>query len=505
MKTILRALVVPLGMVLLASRGSAADDLQKFLNAVPASTNTITVIRMQAIMQSPLAVREGWAKKREVEFHEGTALLPPTSDVVVIASKLMPGNLANSPTIALIPLEQPIADRDLAAREHGEVRPVGGEFVVLSSRNCYMATKGKYLAIVSPADRQEMTQWIRFVKKNREPAFTQYLQDALSADAGAGLTVAIDTEDILDPRLVRYAINHSQTFAGDRKVDAVAVDALLGRLKGARLTVQFDDAITGTLRLEFIDKVGKEGLLLKPFLKEMLGEIGAELDEFTNGEVSLEDNAVLIKGQATMPGLRRVLSLVLPPVPKIDTSRPVKSNVPQPKPELTPAEMAAKASLAFYLHVNAMLMELQKKNRRSGDYEKTVVWHEAYAKKIQQLPTEYVDPELVKYGIRASNRLGALADSLRGVAVQIQALETGVSTTIFVGATSRGPLGYSNSSPDSQLDSNLQQIRTMQAEQIAMGAGDRLKIWNMIYDDNRSTAQKMSEKYKLNFEEMPRK
>src|SRR3984893_8205928 len=152
MKTMLRALVVLLGLVLLASRGSAADDLQKFLNAVPASTNTITVIRMQAIMQSPLAVREGWAKKREAEFHEGTALLPPTSDVVVIASKLIPGNLANSPTIALIPLEQPIADRDLAAREHGEVRPVGGEFVVLSSRNCYMVTKGKYLAIVSPAD-----------------------------------------------------------------------------------------------------------------------------------------------------------------------------------------------------------------------------------------------------------------------------------------------------------------------------------------------------------------
>jgi hypothetical protein len=38
-----------------------------------------------------------------------------------------------------------------------------------------------------------------------------------------------------------------------------------------------------------------------------------------------------------------------------------------------------------------------------------------------------------------------------------------------------------------------------------MGAGDRLKLWNMIYDDNRGTAQKMSEKYKLNFEEMPRK
>jgi hypothetical protein len=151
-----------------------------------------------------------------------------------------------------------------------------------------------------------------------------------------------------------------------------------------------------------------------------------------------------------------------------------------------------------------MLNELQKKNRKSGDYEKTVVWHETYANKIEQLPTEYVDPELVQYGARAHNRLLGLADSLRGVAVQVQGLETGVSANIFVGATARGPLGYSRSSPDSQFDSNVNQIRIMQAQQIAAGAGDRLKIWNMIFDDSKATAGKMGSKYKVNFEPLTR-
>ncbi|HEV3118078.1 MAG TPA: hypothetical protein VGY58_13580, partial [Gemmataceae bacterium] len=488
----------------LPSAGFAQDDLQRFLNAVPASTNTITVIRMQNIMHSPLARREGWAKKRELEYHEGTALFPPTSDVVVIASKLVPGDLAHSPTVALIPMEKPIADKDLADREHGSIRPVGGEFVVLSSRNCYMVTKGKYLAIVSPPDRQEMAQWIRFVKKNREPAFTQYLQDAIAAAATAGLAVAIDTEDILDPRLLRFGCEHCDTLSGERKADRVAVNLLLTKLKGARLSVQFDDAITGTLRLDFTDKVGKEGLLLKPFLKEMLGEIGAEIDDFTNGEITLEENAVLIKGNATLSGLRRLLSLVLPPLPKVDTTRRLQTNEPVAKPELSPEEKTARATLAYFQNVNSMLAELQKKNKTARDYARTIVWHESYAKKIQHLPTDYVDPEMQQYGVRAHNRLVGLADSLRGVAVQVQSLETGLTATMFVGPSYRTLFAWNQGAPSAQFDSNLQQIRTMQAEHVAAGAGDRLKIWNMIYDDNRATAQKMSTKYKLSFPELTR-
>ncbi|HEV3079903.1 MAG TPA: hypothetical protein VGY66_08995 [Gemmataceae bacterium] len=501
---VLRVFAVLVGLAIPAGSEAAQNDLQLFMNAIPASTNTITVIRMRSIMQSPLARREGWAKKREVEYQEGTAVLPPTSDIIVIASKLIPGNLANSPTIALMPVDQPIADRDLAVRERGSVQPVGGEFVVLSSRNCYMITKGKYLAIVSPADRQETAQWIRFVRKNREPAVTQYLQDAINADADADLMVAIDTEDILDPRLIRYALNHSELLGGANKADGLGVQALLLKLKGARLTVHFGEDIAGTLRLEFSDKVGKEGLLLKPFLKELLGDMGCEIDDFSNGQISLEENAVMIKANATLPGLRRLLSLVVPAIPRVDTRRPVQSNNPPPKPQLSPEEKEARASLAYYKNVNSMLSELQKKNRKSGDYAKTVVWHETYANKIEQLPTEYVDPELVQYGARAHNRLLGLADSLRGIAVQIQSLETGVSTNIFVGATARGPLGYSRSSPDSQFDSNVNQIRIMQAQQIAAGAGDRLKIWNMIFDDSKATATKMSTKYKVDFEPLPR-
>ena len=118
---VLRVSAVLVGLAMPTGAEAAQNDLQLFMNAIPASTNTITIIRMRSIMQSPLARREGWAKKRAVEYQEGTAVLPPTSDIIVIASKLIPGNLANSPTIALLPVDQPIADRDLAARERGGV------------------------------------------------------------------------------------------------------------------------------------------------------------------------------------------------------------------------------------------------------------------------------------------------------------------------------------------------------------------------------------------------
>jgi len=41
--------------------------------------------------------------------------------------------------------------------------------------------------------------------------------------------------------------------------------------------------------------------------------------------------------------------------------------------------------------------------------------------------------------------------------------------------------------------SNVNQARIMQAQQIAAGAGDWLKIWNMIFDDSKATAAKTFE------------
>src|SRR5580704_3109952 len=124
-------------LLLIAAPVQARDDLEQFLNAIPDSTNTLTIIRMRSILESPRSLREGWAKKRESEYLEGAVLIPPTANLVVVATKLVPGDFANSPAIGFIPLAKEVDNKEFLAREKGEVQYVAGESVFKSSRNAY--------------------------------------------------------------------------------------------------------------------------------------------------------------------------------------------------------------------------------------------------------------------------------------------------------------------------------------------------------------------------------
>jgi hypothetical protein len=496
MRKSLRPAAIFVGTALLASPGQAGD-LSQFLNAIPASTNAITVIRMNSIMQSPLAAREGWAQEREAKYQEGETLLPHTSEVVLVATKLTPGDLADSPTIGFLPLNRPVTNRELTERERGEIQPIGGEFVVLSSRNAYFLARRNYLAVVSPANRQEMAEWVRFARKNSEPAFSPYLQEILKEQGEAQLLVAIDPQDILDPRLLKSAISESKVLSRANKADAAGLQNLLLKLKGCVWTVKFAEEISGTLRLDFDVEAGQEARLLKPFLAELLGDLGAEVDDFSEGRIDLVGKAALIHAKVTREGLRHVLSLVLPPIPRVDTSRPIPERPqPRPRPVKTQEEREALAALEYFRNVNRLLDELQRRSKNVADYEHTAVWHETYARRISQMSAENVDPELIAYGARVANELRALADSLRGVAVEVASLEQGISWTHV---PSPGWSWWWPYGRNFQFDTNLHEIRMLQAQKVAKGAGDRLRIWNLLRDDRQAVARKMTERHKLDF------
>jgi hypothetical protein len=199
--------------------------------------------------------------------------------------------------------------------------------------------------------------------------------------------------------------------------------------------------------------------------------------------------------------LKHVLSLVVPPLPEIERPEPPKPRQAPPPP--TREELELRASRTYYQAVNRLIDELQRRSRNAPNLARDALWHETYAKRIDQLATENVHPELLRYGANVASKLRALADSLDGVVIEVDSLQKGLyyrrSGGVGIGFTRWGwmpaivPGGGS-------VDSNVPQIRTMQAEAIANGARDRQRIWRMINDDRSAIRNKMQEKFNVNFD-----
>jgi hypothetical protein len=165
------------------------------------------------------------------------------------------------------------------------------------------------------------------------------------------------------------------------------------------------------------------------------------------------------------------------------------------------------ATRRYYVAVSQMLDDLGRATKEATDlntirrttdrgktrYEKTATWHDRFADRIEALPTEYVDPEVVKFAQSVAARLRVLAYSLRGVVVEAGALGTGLSTSVY----GSGGGWFGGSSGSVAVESNVAELRAKQAEIVREDAKRRLDIWESIQQDRRALVKSVGGRYKL--------
>jgi hypothetical protein len=208
--------------------------------------------------------------------------------------------------------------------------------------------------------------------------------------------------------------------------------------------------------------------------------------------------------------LRRILSLVTAPPPPSapETAEAATTTPPPPDAQPSGSRIDLKASRRYFNAVNQNIDDLQKAYSRAKTYSRTAQWHVNFAERIDHLPVNGVDPALLEYGINMRERLLALAASLRGTGVQVDALNNSVVYNVDVqpayatgfdwwwgGAyTAWGPYTYGQ--PYSvNVTSNLQDVRAQQAEVVQASAPDRDQIWQMIVDERASVEREMIGKF----------
>jgi len=490
-----------LGFLLATSLTARADDLADLIKRVPGEMNTVAVINVREINKSPRAVRESWKEQRDAEYLAGALAVPSWVTVVVIGAEIHPGDLSHGRSIELIPVQNSASSTTIAKRENGIVQTVDDLTLVLSPKRGYFGFPAAgIVGISSTMARQEFARWVRGARKPEKPAISQYLQDAVAANKDAHVIVAIDLKDSLDPTAVRSAIQLSGVVPKESEVDSLV--NIFNTTRGLILTCKIEEQTKAELRFEF-------GIPMADFLPAMLrlwpkalAAAGLHIDELKTASAKADGNSIVFTTDLSDTALRRMLSIVSAPGgDSLDSESSPKLSSPKDAANLS-------ASLRYYKAVNSTLDDLKAQgDAKSKNYSRSALFFDNYAARIEKLGIAEVDSLLVQYGNSVASKLRAMAGSLRGLQVQLDAYENYKVTTSVTsgGGPYFGRRGFGlGGGGDVALSTNVQELSTKQAELVAKLEPERAKIWGVLESDRSSIRKEMLDKYKIDFEQYKR-
>jgi hypothetical protein len=487
--------IAPLALWAALAAPCRADEVSDSLKQLPGAANAVAVINVDALYKSPRSLRDGWAKKQEIA---DSVHLPTSVATLVIGYHVDQGNADDSWRVGLATLKRPVPMATIAEKEKGQIELIGSYQAVLSRRQAYfIGMSPTSVAISYPANRQDTARWLQFAKSSTKPAVSSYLQEAVTGNRTDHIVAAFDMEEMVEPGRLRAWLASTKTAQEQSPTTLNEMRKVLVKLRGFRFSARvYDQTIVTKMSFDFGGSPKDFGKVLKSLFLEALDDFGAALDDFKNCQVQTEGNTVTFRCDLSDEGLARVMSLLL--LPEADAGSEDGSGE---------ADTALAASKRYYKEVKQIVEDLRKKYKTATNYNRTAVWHDNYAQKIERLPATNVDKELLEYGAAVAGYLRGVAASLRGVPLNVDQLQSQMyyrwyqppPTPVFMGGGGGfGGFGF-NIEPTQYYD-NFAEIRGKQAEVIQQGSAEREKLWQSIDAASAAIRQKMIEKYKADFD-----
>jgi hypothetical protein len=239
--------------------------------------------------------------------------------------------------------------------------------------------------------------------------------------------------------------------------------------------------------------------MIKNTLLEYLRDVGAAFDELDEARVTARGRTVVLSTPISDQGLRRIFSLVTAPNPAAPLAQETTP------PAVADARRSLNTSKRYLNAIGTLIDDLSNRAARSKNYTRTAVWHDSNAKQIEALSIRDVHPELTDFGRTVSQRLRAIAASLRGVALSLRVAEQKLVIDYSVdpgGLTGGGMFGEIPlfTPPTWRATSNLQQVREHQSRAVERGTDERDRIWQAIAEDRQVIRRRMLETFGDEFE-----
>lgn len=490
--------IILAGLIGLAGSATsiAADSALELSRLLPGDANTISVVRVARILDSERAREEGWKETSNEKFLAGTSQIPPWVNNLVIGSLVRPELHEQVWSTGLLDLPPAVTMERIARREESRVEELAGLRSVRSQRDAFLVEiESGTLGVRTPAVRQEAARWARSAADGKTGFLSEYLQAAVKQQAD--IVHAIDLAHTSDVRGVqRYLEDHG--LVPDDVVARVDLPRLLSSLQGASFFVTIEESTSARVVLHFgRDVAGSETEIANVF-RHIVDDMHLSLDEFASADVTAQSKTITLSMELSDESLRQVLSLITSPPPSHDVPDETSHPEPAPKKEaVSRVENELAASQRYYQSVSQVIDDIDRINR-SNRSSRSATWLDNFARRIDHLPVAGVDRELLGFGRRTSERVRALAASLRGQTVQVNADQQTLVYDVeytpgWAAASYWGAVGYGESSY--RISSNLQEVRERQAAAVAKGSQQRIAIWNLITSDRSDVEMRMREQH----------
>jgi hypothetical protein len=349
--------------------------------------------------------------------------------------------------------------------------------------------------VLFPAERQFVSRWVNFAKKNSSVELSPYLTAASRlTNEQVQILLAIDLTDVVQPHQARERIEDSSILK-KAKLDPEQAGKILASLRGATLRVAVGKTAQAQLRIDFGADIGPLNDVAKDLVLSVLDDFGANIEDMKSWKFEVKPTAIHMEGPVSQDGLRRIFSVIELPTTKFSTFK--DSSGAGEGSEENLQSQTRENSLTYYRSIEVLLKDLRRDLR--GNKASAAVM-ERYAKKIDRMPILNVDPELLDYGAKLANTLRTMALSKRqgGVAY-------GVDTAGMGGG------GYANYSVGygyggRELGDLYGGARTSAADRAAIRATAmadanyaRVEGFKAIDEATAAIRRQMTEKYQIEF------
>lgn len=488
---------------LAAAHSEAVDYTNELLLRVPTSANAVALVDVEGLFKSKLGMKEGWSRRYVTDYASGLVPFPPSVQKAVLAAKIDSDTISADWELGVVRLKAPFAMKKLAEKENAPLEKLEGHSLVATERRTsFVELRPQTVAITNHQNRQEVARWLRGTREISKPLISDYLLEAVTDPTGQ-YHLALDLQDVLQFEDAKLRLQNSPALKGEQ-VDFDALAKLAAGLRGLRVSIDVGETIEGTLRIDLSDEIAPYARVLPRIALAALQKNGVLIEELSYAKVDFGERSFTFSTTLSEPSLRRIISLIQPSIGHLEDGSHVSDSPSAPAEVVT--EQAA--STRFFKAIQTQLIDLETNARKAKDYTSSAHWFETYAKKISQLPSRDVDQNLLNYSTSVVNKLRAIARSLRGVPLDVAALQFAKKQEFYVypqnyyntggwwGSGVSYGAGYAYAQTRYEYRNNFAEVEAKQAKVIAEAEKDRQQVWDMLQSETLSMRSQLSQKYK---------
>jgi len=396
----------PAWALVLLLAGVARADLGELVDRLPAHANAIVAVDVAPL----LAARQAGG-----DVPRSPVPLPRVAGLqgLVLAAHVKTGTMEPAWEVAVMRVAQKPSMGAVASASGGFVDAVAGREAAWCANDTYcILLDDRTLGSVFPADRQFAARWASpsTAGVTAGASEREYLRAAASlVKPGTPLVVALDLKDAVSETGVRRALESggAQWAAGLPVGEASA--RLLAGVRGVTVRVSNigPDGAEGVLAVEFQGDAAPLAPAAKSLVVGLLSENGLSVPDLGEWQYAAEGRSLTGTGRLSPGGIERLVGFLDTPAVASPDATAGKANGGAEQAAAS-AGGAAAASKAYYKSVSSVLDYF----RPGTSLAESAAWLNRNARRIDQLPSDGVDPDLLLYGADVSARLREAAGIL---------------------------------------------------------------------------------------------